>query len=538
MLSLLVLLLCAAIAPASSLARLLPENFRAPAIPVITADPFMQVWLRGDTATSARATHWDGQPKTTSAVVRVGGNESFQALGQCDAVAPAAPGPATRQNGRDISPGSCDLANFPTSSDEDCNKKCYGNADCVAYVLNTADQNRCYLKSCAQPVVSSAQHIASVIDPTARVCAGGVRQCKQKSVDIFPTKTVFDLQCGQSLAIKLTFLTTLFTDDYALLSRPVYYVDFQVQSLDGLTHTVDVFLSFSGEHVVNSENSQSVQWGSASSSSPPGHRFVKIGNSQQRVLGSKGDRVNIDWGFLYLGGSNGEAALWGGSLRNATESFVASGKLPRVPDEGPSPRPCGDDLPAVSAVINVQARPASNERATFVVGYDDIESVKYFGEEFKGLWTRTYDSIENAMSAAGAEYEKMLAKSNSHDEALLARLAAAGGTEYAQLCALSYRQTLAATKLVWNDNRTIVWNFLKEISTNGDMQTMDVIFPASPMLLLSVMTLRHGHFLPTPTTKLSYVSETRTVRTNLGRIRLLTRQPRHKSQCRLKTLAT
>ena len=60
------------------------------------------------------------------------------------------------------------------------------------------------------------------------------------------------------------------------------------QSLDGLT-TVDVFLSFSGEHVVNSENSQSVQWGSASSSSPPGHRFVKIGNSQQRVLGSKGD---------------------------------------------------------------------------------------------------------------------------------------------------------------------------------------------------------------------------------------------------------
>merc|ERR1711871_1449199 len=165
------------------------------------------------------------------------------------------------------------------------------------------------------------------------------------------------------------------------------------------------------------------------------------------------------------------------------ESFVASGKLPRVPDEGPSPRPCGDDLPAVSAVINVQAQPASNERATFVVGYDDIESVKYFGEEFKGLWTRTYDSIENAMSAAGAEYEKMLAKSNSHDEALLARLAAAGGTEYAQLCALSYRQTLAATKLVWNDNRTIVWNFLKEISTNGDMQTMDVIFPASPMLL-------------------------------------------------------
>ena len=54
---------------------------------------------------------------------------------------------------------------------------------------------------------------------------------------------------------------------------------------------------------------------------------------------------------------------------------------------------------------------------------------------------------------------------------------------YAALCALSYRQTLAATKLVWNHDLNCTWNFLKEISTNGDMSTMDVIFPASPMLL-------------------------------------------------------
>ena len=28
-----------------------------------------------------------------------------------------------------------------------------------------------------------------------------------------------------------------------------------------------------------------------------------------------------------------------------------------------------------------------------------------------------------------------------------------------------------------------MWNFLKEISTNGDMQTMDVVYPASPLML-------------------------------------------------------
>lgn len=43
---------------------------------------------------------------------------------------------------------------------------------------------------------------------------------------------------------------------------------------------------------------------------------------------------------------------------------------------------------------------------------------------------------------------------------------------YAFLASLAYRQTLAATKLVWNDNENVMWLMLKEISTNGDFQTM------------------------------------------------------------------
>jgi len=73
---------------------------------------------------------------------------------------------------------------------------------------------------------------------------------------------------------------------------------------------------------------------------------------------------------------------------------------------------------------------------------------------------------------------------------LVAALSKVGGVEYAQIGALAYRQTLAATKLVRNNQTGSIgdgemWNFLKEISTNGDMQTMDVVYPASPMLLYS-----------------------------------------------------
>ena len=135
------------------------------------------------------------------------------------------------------------------------------------------------------------------------------------------------------------------------------------------------------------------------------------------------------------------------------------------------------------------------------MAYDDVKSVNYFGELLAGYWTRTYGTIQNATAAAYAEHDAMLAKSESHDAALTNKLSKFG-EEYATLCALSYRQTLAATKLVWNDDKQTVWNFLKEISTNGDMQTMDVIYPASPMLLYTNPELLKLLLIPV----LAYVS--------------------------------
>lgn len=117
-----------------------------------------------------------------------------------------------------------------------------------------------------------------------------------------------------------------------------------------------------------------------------------------------------------------------------------------------------------------------------MLAYDDVKSVDYFDDKYAGLWTQSYTDIQHAISVAASEHDAILAKSQKHDDELLSDLRR-HGEKYATLCALSYRQTLAATKLVWNSNRSVAWNFLKEISTNGDMQTMDVIYPASPMLL-------------------------------------------------------
>ena len=145
----------------------------------------MQVWLRGDTATSARATHWDGQPKTTSAVVRVGGTNR------------SGSGAVRRRGSRGSRPGHSKMAViFRPGAATSRTFRLLRTKTAIKVLRQRGLRGLCaqhggskpMLPNLAQPVVSSAQHIASVIDPTARVCAGGVRPCKQKSVDIFPAR--------------------------------------------------------------------------------------------------------------------------------------------------------------------------------------------------------------------------------------------------------------------------------------------------------------------------------------------------------------
>jgi hypothetical protein len=247
-------------------------------------------------------------------------------------------------------------------------------------------------------------------------------------------------QQAGSAAVNLTFLQTMFTDDYVRLSRPVYYVDVSIAGSSSSSSSYSssdqysVFVAFSAEHAVNSD-SQQVAWAPAAAGTGP----VRLGNAQQNVLGSKGDGVNIDWGFLYIQpptsstGSRGQSFV--GSLAQARAAFVATSQLPTTADAR-TPRLAGDDLPAVSATATVGGGSGGGGggHATLVVAYDDVKSVNYFGDEYAGFWTQTYTGgITQAMAEAAGEYDAMLQKSVDHDQQLVQQLEAAGGPEYAQV---------------------------------------------------------------------------------------------------------
>lgn len=84
---------------------------------------------------------------------------------------------------------------------------------------------------------------------------------------------------------------------------------------------------------------------------------------------------------------------------------------------------------------------------------------------------------------ASRDYRSRIDICEKFDHDLLTKLTNSANLQYATLASLAFRQTFGGCKLVWNENIKGPWYMMKEISSNGDLQTVDVVFPASTLFL-------------------------------------------------------
>jgi len=380
---------------------------------------------------------------------------------------------------KDVSPGSCDISDSVVTDEVQCSELCAGSQDCKAYVLRQEDM-RCYLKSCDSPIVDSEGHKSFIWksfhpDPVPQPDA-----LVQKSVRVYPTRTIFELELPGVVAMNVTTLNTKFPDDLVKLSMPTTSITLDVRSIDGKAHKVEAYLEVLASHTVDGLDEEVVvnSWKGRNAYG------AKVGSTAQKIFGVWGDHVNVDWGYLYLGvDARGTGNIFAGadSVEALHSAFETTGQVPSL-KEG-SKQPVRPGPFAVAVTYDLGSVAAQQKSITFVYAYDDVDSVYYFGQVEKAYWTTAYASIIKAIDAMYDDLDNDFARSEALDKKLLADLAAKGGDKYATICALAYHQTFAATKLTWNPVSKKPEMFLKEISTNGDMQTADVVFPSSPLFL-------------------------------------------------------
>ncbi len=301
---------------------------------------------------------------------------------------------------------------------------------------------------------------------------------EQTELQTLPTRTVYGFEAA-GVHITLTFLSPLLPDDLDILSRPITYITWEAQSTDSQPHEVDIYLHVQGEWVVNTADQAVV----SSRYCLPELDVLQMGSARQPILEKSGDNLRIDWGYLYLAvptGVNSDTALTLATL--GREAFIATGILPPA-DEIAAARPVHDGWPVLACALSLGTVADTPVSRHVLLAYDDIFSIEYFYRKVRPYWRRNGMEIAELLQLAARDYPALMERSRAFDDELLADLRQVGGEKFAALCALAFRQCIAAHKLAADFDGTPLF-LSKENFSNGCIATVDVTYPSAPFFLL------------------------------------------------------
>ncbi len=289
---------------------------------------------------------------------------------------------------------------------------------------------------------------------------------EQISADAQAMQTSYLFACGP-VNLKLDFTAPLFTTDLDLMSRPVNYMSYEVTSNDGQKHDVSLYFEASPHWALNLPHQEAT----AEIINDGDLVFLKTGSKNQEILSKKGDDLRIDWGYFYMGGEKTNTQCAIGKGKELRTGFI-EGNLAATPTEGNN---------KLAVVRSLGA--TDKAEGHILLAYDDLYSIQYFGENLRPYWNRKgNETILTQLRKAEKEYDTLMKECEAFGNQLMAEATEVGGRHYAELCALAYRQIIAAHKMVEAPNGDLML-LSKENFSNGSIGTVDLTYPSAPIFL-------------------------------------------------------
>ena len=165
-----------------------------------------------------------------------------------------------------------------------------------------------------------------------------------------------------------------------------------------------------------------------------------------------------------------------GKQAHVHSQFVQNGKL------------AGNDSPWLSGGIVALAHDlgtvTGQQTVNFAVGYEREHAISYLDRAYTGYYRGWYPQVSQALSHFLDDYQDALVESRDLDLAIVAQAKAAAGQKYTDIVTLSARQAYGGIDVtIPDDTRDTndVLAFVKELSSNGNLNTVDVIMPAFPI---------------------------------------------------------
>lgn len=220
----------------------------------------------------------------------------------------------------------------------------------------------------------------------------------------------------------------------------------------------------------------------------PSLKTWKVRRQTEQLLTEWQDRA--EWGTLHFSGppdvqhESGTSAL----LR---QRFSRTGTLQNVVDE--SFRKIMDDEPVFAfaksfKLNNNTTTPGvrqTSDSVLFTIAHIQDPVVQYASARgltyMRPLWSSFFPTTDALLSFHYHDFENVFELAGNYSAQLAQDALQSGSEDYKDIVALSARQVLGATSFSGTPDNPVL--FLKEISSNGNFQTVDVIFPAFPFFL-------------------------------------------------------
>jgi len=322
---------------------------------------------------------------------------------------------------------------------------------------------------------------------------------QQLAMTYTATRTIYQFQ-ADSVLFNVTFMTPIWPHDYLRQSLPLTYMHFELDEASATNRSVQMYTDiderWASGHDYDYENYPvSMQW--VDDSNGTSIYFVQRTNPQ--VLTEF--RQRAEWGSSVYAARKRK----GMSSRNnnnivAQLEFLDSGNLSY------DHNPVGGPDNAFAYTIDFDGK-GGNE-GVFAIGHMRTPYVNYikrapggnsttpksYLQDRFGYWMSKYPNFSDAVSFFVGDFENALSHCLKLDAQIDSdsKTAVGGGLVgemYSAITQLSVRQSFATIEITvpyndtaktYNTSDTLI--FLKEISSNGDMSTVDVFFPQFPLL--------------------------------------------------------
>jgi len=507
---------------------------KAPAYPLISHDPYFSVWSFTDTLNASPTKHWTGATQSLMGILKVDG-KYYRFMGELDksykTILPAADEtgynvkyteeqPASGWENGSFSDASWKTGSAPFGDNESMAKTKWTSKDLWVrrtFTVTDANVKNLYLKIQhddnaevylnGKPIyeykgwLNKYKYIpldnfagalkkgTNVLSIHVANTAGGswldaglvtelqpkenaaIAKAQQKKVTVNATQTIYEFTCGAA-DLKLTFTSPLLMNDLALMTRPVTYISFAVTSNDGAAHAAQVYFGASTDIAVNVP-AQEVKANKYTSNNLS---ILKAGTVEQPMLKKKGDDLRIDWGYMYVAAPQSEKPIQVITSKDmGVAGFVSGAKATGTEMQGKQL--------LLNTVLSFDKLSSNAQERHVLIGYDDIYSVQYFGQNLRPYWNKDGNTtIEQQLALAEGNYQGVMKECADFDKQMYADVQKAGGDEYAKLCVAAYRQAIAAHKTLVSPQGDILFTS-KENFSNGSINTVDITYPSAPMFL-------------------------------------------------------